>query len=134
MLITFEQWVLELYLWWQDLSIFTIIFYPVTLTLEFDFNNKLTLVLNNKYKSFILHMSISCDEIFLLVSRYLNVLVILAIFGHYQGHLCFTNKSCLTFWFLSGRASVPLDLCCDATLDFITTSTLRFFSTLKLLT
>ena len=50
-------------------------------------------------RAFILHMSISCDKIFLFVF----VLVTVTIFGigHYRGHLCFTNTSCSLFVWLS---------------------------------
>ena len=54
---------------------------------------KLTLVIN--IRAFILHMSISRDKIFLLVSRYLSLWpwphLELAIIGPF----CFTNTSCL---------------------------------------
>ena len=50
----------------------TIIYDTVTLTLEFDQFLKNFNLSNNFWKvSAILHMNISCDKIFLLVSRYL---------------------------------------------------------------
>ena len=69
LLITFEQWVLELwYVTWVFLVIRPIIFYPVTLTLEFDpffenfnlANNFLTM----SAKALIFHMSFPCDKTF----------------------------------------------------------------------
>ena len=73
MLITFEQWVLELwyFLWW-DLSVGTIIFYFVTLTLAFDpFFETLTLLMN--FEQWVLELwyftwLIPCDRTFLWVS------------------------------------------------------------------
>ena len=97
------------------------LFYPVTLTLEFDpFFDNFNLA-NNFWivsaralifhmsipcdetflwfhdflinvRAFILHMSISCDKIFLLVSRYLSLWPWPSL---ELGHLCFTNTSCL---------------------------------------
>ena len=103
LLITFEQWVLELWIFHMNIPCDkTIIFDYVTLTLELDqfFEN---FNLANKFwtvsaralifhmsipcdktflwfhyflidiRAFIWHMSISCDKIFLLVSRYLSL-------------------------------------------------------------
>ena len=46
--------------------------------------------------AFKLHMIISCDKIFLLVSRYLSFCS-WSYFGHYWGHICFTKTSRLVF-------------------------------------
>ena len=63
--------------WYPLLVTCIIILDPVTLTLEFDpfFEN---IKLANDFwtvsaRAFILHMSISCDKIYLLVSRYLSL-------------------------------------------------------------
>ena len=82
LLITFEQWVLEL---WYFTRIFPVIrpfrgyhyFDPVTLTLEFDpFFENFNLAIHFwtvSARAFILYMSISRNKIFLLVSIYLSL-------------------------------------------------------------
>ena len=72
---------------------FTLWPWPWSLTHFFEnFNiaNKFWTV-SGSLRAFKLHISISCDKIFLLVSRYLSFFGI----GHYRGHLCFSNTSCL---------------------------------------
>ena len=74
LLITFEQWMLEL---WYFSWIFLVIrsfcwyytFWPWHFTFFWIDINHYFEIMNNR--AFILHMSISCDNIFLLVSRYL---------------------------------------------------------------
>ena len=65
------------YLLCQDLSVATKLFYPMSLTLEFGLrfeNFKLVnYFLTVSARAFILHVNISSDKKFLLVSRYLSL-------------------------------------------------------------
>ena len=99
LLITFKQWVLEL---WYFTWIFSVIrslcwyftFWPWHLTYIF-LNWHWSLLLNNKYWSFrIAHEHFLWQD--LPTGIKIFVLVTLTIFGigHYRRHLCFTNTSC----------------------------------------
>ena len=82
LLLTFEQWVLELwYFTWEFLVMRPFsgyhIFYPVTLTLEFDLLFKNFKLANNfsivSARASIFHMSIPCDKTFLLVPLFFTL-------------------------------------------------------------
>mgnify|MGYP003683671203 CR=1 FL=1 len=85
LLITFEQWVLEL--WY-----FTWVFLVIRLFRGFILKN---------IKAFILHMSIFPTGIKIFV------LVTLTVFGigHYRGHLCFKNTSCFYYMYRQVKCS-----------------------------
>ena len=108
-----------MYSLWQDLLCCTIIFDPVTLTLEFDlllknFNHGHSF-LTGRVRTFILHICVHCDKTFYVVPSFLTSDLDLGAWPSFQK---FTDKSKLNWpwyfwiriviWYLQNRIVVDI--------------------------